>query len=428
MEARRAAWQILRAVGAGQLFDSARDRAVSGLGERDRRLAHAIAAGVLRRRRALDRELHQTLGAQWRTTEPELKDLLRIGTYQLRHLSRVPPYAAVQSTVAAAHMLGRSRVGFVNAVLRRLADGRTDGRADGWTDGPPDHPTTRPLQGAAGLARRYSHPAWLVRRWLDRYDARTVEALLRHDNRQPPLVIQPAAWSADQLAAALDRAGHHTVTVGEHAPGFALRGVRPTELPGFAEGGFVVQGPAQARLLAHATVPAGLLVWDCCAAPGGKATMLARRGPVLASDRSRGRVGRLRDTVRRAAPDVVTFAADARHPPLGACSVDAAWLDAPCSATGLIARHPDARWRLSPRRIATLRHLQRALLDGVAPVVRAGGLMIYSTCSLEPEENVQQVDAFLARRPEYRRDRADLAVLPTDSGSDGGYVAVLRRT
>ena len=109
------------------------------------------------------------------------------------------------------------------------------------------------------------------------------------------------------------------------------------------------------------------------------------------------------------------------------CSVDAVWLDAPCSATGLIARHPDARWRLSPRRIDVLRQLQHALLDGVAPVVRAGGLMIYSTCSLEPEENAQQVDAFLQRRPEYRRDRTDLAVLPTDTGSDGGYVAVLRR-
>jgi 16S rRNA (cytosine967-C5)-methyltransferase len=425
MEARRAAWQILRAVGAGQLFDTARDRAVSGLAERDRRLAHEIAAGVLRRRPALDRELHQALGSHWRTTEAELKDLLRIGAYQLRHLTRVPAYAAVQSTVAAASTLGRSRVGFVNAVLRRLAaggqtdqaDGRTDERAEGWNDRPAD-----------GLARRYSHPAWLVRRWLDRYDAAAVEALLRHDNRHPPLVIQPAAWPRERVIEALEHAGHAWTSAGEQAPGLALRGVRPTELPGFGEGAFVVQGPAQARLLAHAAVPDGVRVWDCCAAPGGKAAMLARRGPVAASDRGAGRLARLAETMRRAAPGVVTFAADARRPPLGECSMDAVWLDAPCSATGTIARHPDALWRLSPRRIEVLGHLQGALLDGVAPVVRPGGLMIYSTCSLEPEENEQQVEALLHRRPEYRRARADLTLLPTDTGSDGGYVAVLRRS
>jgi 16S rRNA (cytosine967-C5)-methyltransferase len=413
------------------LFDTARDRAVSALGEQDRRLAHAIAAGVLRRRRALDRELRQALGGRWHTTEPELKDLLRIGTYQLRHL-RVPAYAAVQTTVAAAGTLGRARVGFVNAVLRRLADGRaggpTDGPRDEWSDGPADRVTARSPNAAAGLARQYSHPAWLVRRWLERYDAPTVTALLQHDNRHPPLVIQPAAWPLEHLTQALERAGHAWTSAGGQAPGLALRGVRPAELPGFAEGAFVVQGPAQARLLAHAAVPPGATVWDCCAAPGGKTAMLARRGPVAASDRRADRMGRLRETVRRTAPGVVLFAADARRPPLRPGSVDVVWLDAPCSATGMIACHPDARWRLSPRRIEVLRRLQGALLEGVATVVRPGGLMIYSTCSIEPEENEQQVEALLRGRAEFGRARADLTLLPTDTGSDGGYVAVLRRS
>ncbi len=414
------------------MFDAARDRAVSGLTERDRRLAHEIAAGVLRRRRALDRELRQALGTRWRTTEPELKDLLRIGTYQLRHLTRVPAYAALHSTVEAARTLGRSRAGFVNAVLRRLARGGGESGDSG--DHRPGYSPPSPLSASPGqrpdpdaLARQHSHPAWLVRRWLHRYDAPTVEALLRHDNRQPPLVIQPTGWPRERLVRALERAGHAWTSLGEQAPGLVLRGVRPTDLPGFGEGGFVVQGPAQARLLAHAAVPAGARVWDCCAAPGGKTAILACRGPVAASDRASHRMARLADTVRRAAPGVAIFAADARHPPLGACSMDVVWLDAPCSGTGMIARHPDARWRLSPRRIELLQRLQETLLDGVAPVVRPGGLMIYSTCSLEPEENEQQVEAFLRRRPEYRRASADLALLPTHTGSDGGYVAVLRR-
>lgn len=405
------------------MFDGARDRAVSGLAERDRRLAHEIAAGVLRRRRALDRELHETLGRRWNTTEPELKDLLRIGTYQLRHLTRVPPYAAVQATVAAAGALGRPRVGFVNAVLRRLAERRTDGGSERQPDRSGDRPPH-----AADLARCYSHPAWLVRRWLDRYDAPAVEALLRHNNRQPPLVIQPARWPLERLAQALERAGQAWTRLGEAAPGLALRGVRPVTLPGFDEGGFVVQGPAQARLVAHAAVPDGARVWDCCAAPGGKTAMLARRGPVAASDGAPGRMARLTDTVRRAAPGVAVFAADARRPPVGARSMDTVWLDVPCSGTGMIARHPDARWRLSLRRLEALQRLQGALLDGVAPVVRPGGLMVYSTCTLEPEENEQQVEAFVRRQPEYRRARPDLTVWPPDSGSDGGYVAVLRRS
>ncbi|HLB37277.1 MAG TPA: transcription antitermination factor NusB, partial [Gemmatimonadales bacterium] len=131
IDARRAAWQLLHAVGGGQLFEAARDRAVSGLSERDRRLAEEIAAGVLRRRRTLDREIKNVLGKRWATTEPEIRDLLRVGLYQLRHLERVPPYAAVQSTVEAAKPLGRKRAAFVNAVLRRVAGGRADGRSGG---------------------------------------------------------------------------------------------------------------------------------------------------------------------------------------------------------------------------------------------------------------------------------------------------------
>ncbi|MBI2073081.1 MAG: hypothetical protein HYT81_08640 [Gemmatimonadetes bacterium] len=209
--------------------------------------------------------------------------------------------------------------------------------------------------------------------------------------------------------------------------GLVVQGSRPRELPGFAEGGFIVQGPGQARLLTHAAVPAGARVWDCCAAPGGKAVVLSARGPVLASDRGSARLARLAETVRRAAPMVSVFAADARQPPLAAGSVDAVWLDAPCTATGTMGRHPDARWRVSPRRLEVARRQQATLLDGVAAVVRSGGLLVYTTCSLEPEENQAQVEAFLSRHPAFGRDRDDLAVWPPDTGSDGGFIAVLRR-
>jgi len=422
-DARRAAWQLLRAVGGGRLFEAARDQALSGLNDRDRRLAQEIAAGVLRRRRTLDRELKRVLGGRWRTTAPELRDLLRIGTYQLRHLTRVPRYAAVQSTVEAAKTLGGKRAAFVNAVLRRVVEAEPpDGRIGGWTDGRMGAPASDPQ---SELAQRYSHPDWLVRRWLARYGPDATEALLAHHEAAPPLVIQPARWPRSRLEGALSEA---EVEWREASGGYGLivSASRPRELPGFEDGGFVVQGPGQARLLAHAAIPAGAVVWDCCAAPGGKAVALSARGPVLASDRGSARMVRLAETIRRAAPVVTRFEADALRPPFRAGSVDAVWLDAPCTATGIMGRHPDARWRVSPRRLELAGRRQAALLDAVAPVVRPGGLLVYSTCSLEPEENETQVEAFLSRTPAFVRDRDDLAVWPPDTGSDGGFVAVLR--
>src|SRR3990172_2517873 len=237
IDARRAAWQLLRAVDAGRLFEAARDQALSGLNERDRRLAQEIAAGVLRRRRTLDRELI--------------------------------------------------------AVLRRVVED---------------------IRGASTLAARYSHPDWLVGRWLARYGSASTETLLAHYNQPPPLVIQAARWPRERLERALTAAD---VDWREAPGGYGLivRRSRPQALPGFEDGGFIVQGPGQARLLAHAAIPAGARVWDCCAAPGGKAVALSRRGPVLASDRGSARLARLVETVRRGGPAGSGFAAGARPPP-----------------------------------------------------------------------------------------------------------------
>lgn len=400
---------------AGRTFRAARDGATARLNERDRRLAEEIAAGVLRRRRSLDAALRAVLGPRWQTTRPEIRDVLRIGTYQLHCLSRVPPHAAVHQTVEVAKTLGPGPARFVNAVLRRLLR----------EEPPPPQPAGAD-DPAARLAFTYSFPDWLARRWLQRYGPALAEALLAQASRRPPLVVQPARWSQDRLEQALAAAGvAHREAPGGY--GLVVEARQPKSLPGFAEGGFIVQGPGQARLLAYAAVPQGLRVWDCCAAPGGKAVRLAARGPVLASDRGRERLRRLAETLRRAAPQVGCFAADARQPPMPERSLEVVWLDAPCSGTGVMSRHPDARWRLTQRRLEALVGLQAELLEGVQGTVRPGGWLIYSTCSLEPEENGAQVDAFLARHPAFQRDRDDLLVLPTETESDGGFVAVLRR-
>ncbi len=398
---------------AGHPFDRALARALGSLGEPDRRLAHEIAAGVLRTRRTLDRRLAPLVRAGWHGTAPDLRDVLRIGAYQLLHLSRIPPYAAVQTTVEVAKRTSGARAaGLVNAVLRRVA-------AEGSLADPPGVET-------GGLAERYSHPAWLVDRWVARYGAERTEALLRHNNSRPPLVLQPARWTRDQLEAALAQADI-PFRAAPFDAGLALDSRPVRSLPGYADGAFIVQDAAQVRLLRFAGIPRGATVWDACASPGGKSVALAAGRWVLASDRSRARLARLRSTVERAAPGVALMVADARQSPVGPGRMDAALVDAPCSATGTMARHPDARWRLTASRLGHLVRLQEAILDGVSGAVVPGGLVVYLTCSVEPEENEAQVSRFLERHPDFARDGDDLLLFPPDQASDGGYGARLRR-
>ena len=430
LAARRAALTVLRAVRAGQTFDAALDEAVSVLGDADRRLTHEIAAGVLRGRDGLDQVLGPRVTGGWRHVADDMKDILRIGAYQLRALTRVPVHAAVAATVELAKREhGQRPAGFVNAVLRRVAkDGaapETAGAAA--TAGGGRGAVDRPLDDLGRLGKEFSHPRWLVARWVERFGLDDTRRLLAHDNHRPPVQLQPARWSLDRLREALVQRGLEIDEAAER-PGLGLRGVTVPDLPGFAEGGFVVQDAAQALALAFVAIPDGALVWDACAAPGGKSAVLASRCHVVASDVRAERLPRLVETVRRAGPDAILVRADALAAPFRAATFDVVVLDAPCSATGNLARHPDGRWRITARRIERLAALQRALLDAVAPAVKPGGLLAYLTCSLEREENQDQVDAFLERHPAFRREREDLRLFPPDRGTDGGYAARLVRS
>ena len=412
---RGAALDILRAVRTGETFDRALDDSITELSDPDRKLAHEIAAGVLRERLGLDRRITAALTQPKKPLQEDLRDVLRIGTYQLSHLDRVPSYAAVQSSVDLAKAACGTRFApLVNAVLRKVSE-----RPDAETVAGPPTPEN--------LAERFSHPTWLVQRWLENYGVEKTEHLLRHNNSRPPLVIQPALWTVEELAGALQTADIH------HAPhasgfGFTITDTKVEALPGYREGGFIVQDPVQRRLLDFVTEPsASTRAWDACAAPGGKAISLSRSCSVLASDWSLRRLGRLRENLKRAAPNVRQIAADARHPPLATETMDLVLVDAPCSATGTMARHPDARWRLEESQIHVLAQRQGEILAGVASIVKTGAVLGYLTCSLEPEENERQVDRFLEQHPNYRRDDPDLIVLPGANTGDGGFAARLRR-
>lgn len=426
IESRQAALMILGDVRAGKPFDVALDRGVAKLAEPDRRLAHELAAGVLRHRTTLDERLAPLVTRGWASVEPELQDILRLGAYQLTALERVPPHAAVDTSVALAKRSGAGSAGFVNAVLRRLT------RAA---------PGTLHVTGsqAEQLASAYSHPEWLVQRWLGAFGSEGTEQLLRWNNTRPRLVLQAARQDLDALAERWRAAGLD-VQPAPFGAGIATEASRPSELPGYEEGSFIVQDPAQALLARYGDLPAGGLVYDACAAPGGKTIALGRHaGLVLAGEVSPVRAKRLSENIRRAGSGrEFAVVADARRSPL--LRADAVLLDAPCLGTGTFARHPDARWRVSPEALASLERLQSELLEHAATIVAPGGLLVYSTCSLEPEENEGQVDRFLQGHSGFRREPSravpyellsptgDLMIQPQRHGVDGAFAARLRRT
>jgi len=396
------------------------------LAEPDRRLAHELAAGVLRQRSALDSHLAPLVPRGWSSVAPELQDILRLGAYQLTSLDRVPSHAAVDTSVELAKENGGARpAAFVNAVLRRLVRTEPAGIALAG-------------DGAERLAAEHSHPVWLVRRWVELFGPGATERLLRWNNTRPRLVLQPARQDLNTLAQRWTAAGLE-VEAAPYGAGLITNLTRPSDLPGFREGGFVVQDPAQALLAQFADLPSGAVVYDACAAPGGKSIALGRRAKtVVAGEVSPTRARRLAENVLRAGGGrEQVIVADARQPPIRQAEV--VLVDAPCLGTGTFARHPDARWRVTPAALGSLEHLQSELLEGTSTVVPPGGLLVYSTCSLEPEENRAQVKRFLAGHPDFEREpteavppdllspEGDLMVLPHQHGMDGAFAARLRR-
>jgi 16S rRNA (cytosine967-C5)-methyltransferase len=423
LNSRRAALKILQHVRDGQPFEAALTGGAGRLPDPDRRLAHELAAGVLRQRTNLDRQLALLVPRGWNAVGADLQDILRLGAYQLTELERVPAHAAVDTSVALAKHAGGSRAaGFVNAVLRRLTRLNVDSAS----------------AAPKALSDKYSHPSWLVDRWVHAFGVPATESLLRWNNTRPRLVAQAARQDLPGLELRWKAAGL-AISPAPFGAGLVLEGARPQELPGYNEGAFIIQDPAQALLIRFIDAQPGAILYDACAAPGGKTIALGRQvARIVAGDISRARARRLAENLGRAGSTrEYPVIADARQPPVR--PVDIVLLDAPCLATGTFARHPDARWRVSLEALTRIQRLQAELLETTAQVVAPNGLLVYSTCSLEPEENQMQVDAFIARHPEFVREltahidplvlsgEGDLTILPQVHGMDGAYAARLRR-
>lgn len=408
---------------------------------RERALATELAYGAVRRLNTLDFVIGRFARRQPAEMDPWTRSILRLAAYQILYSERIPAYAAVAEAVSQAGRHGRGLAGFVNAVLRALVRER---------DAVPfPSPEEDPV---AHLSLVHSHPEWLVRRWLRRYGFEATRRLLEHDNAPPPLVIRANRLRTDPaaLAARLAAEGAAASPGRYLAEALVISSLQGSleDLPSFRAGLFTIQDESS-MLAARVLDPQpGELVIDMAAAPGGKTTHIAElmddRGRIIACDVHPGRLELVRENCRRLGVTAVEMvAADGRELPAryrGAAR--RVLVDAPCSGLGVLNRRPDARWRKRPEQIAGLAVLQGELMEAAAACLAPGGVLVYSTCTTEPEENDEVVARFLAAHPDFAPEPLDpflpeglagegvsgrMQLLPFRHGLDGFFIARLRR-
>ena len=372
----------------------------------DRAFVQDLVYTVLRRLRAL-RKVLGVLVPKW--PKGELEAFLYVGAAQVLYMKDVPDYAAVNETVEGAKLCPQKSVAkVVNGVLHNLIRRRDEFEA---------------LLAAAPLEERESFPTELVRRWTARFGAENAAKL--------------CAWHNEPAKTFLARKDGSFVEL--------ERGKKVTDVPGYAEGEFIVQDPGTALAVELMDAKPGDVILDACAAPGGKTIQLAwRRAQVTACEVNPKRRRKLEENLKRALGPIgsvetigsldaisavgsVGAEDELKHPTTQKLKQFSKILvDAPCSNTGVLRRRPDARWNWSVEKLETLVKLQAEILDQVAPLVALGGTLVYSTCSNEPEENLDQVNAFLARHPDFTLDTTHESI-PFESGHDGAFAARLLR-
>lgn len=421
---RQIALHVLRRTPGGQFLEDRLEAELSQshLSAPDRRLCQELAYGVVRWQATLDWLIDRK--TQGREQKPTLQNLLRMGLYQIFWLDRIPAHAAVNETVELARQAHfHAQAGFINAVLRGyLRELEETKRLLA------ELKTQQPHLG-------YSHPEWLVERWQKRWDAARAASVMQWNNTPPHTFARINTLKADPgklLAQWRDEGIEYDFVrkdwLDENVV-FELKSHPPlARLASFQQGLFYVQDPSTLVAVRELDPQPGERVLDLCAAPGGKLTFIAQlmrnEGRLVAHDTS---LDRLKLVGQNCARLGVTCAETAHPSTLAAHPLppyDRILIDAPCSNTGVMRRRVDLRWRIQPIEIGRLRATQRELLHQAAALLRPGGRLVYSTCSLEPEENQEVVEDFLAANTGFTLEHAR-ELLPFADGVDGTYVARL---
>jgi len=385
---------------------------------RERALTVELVYGVLRHRGMIDWRLELLLDKPMRKLPQLIQMLLRMGAHQLISLDRIPPSAAVNESVQLAKVnipvLGRDWSGLVNAVLRTLLRNPV-----------PPWPSVKD-DPVRALSVRYSVPEWLTRRWIDRLGPAEAETACAHSITVPSVTIRVNRLKStrDDFLERLRQSGISASPTSLSPVGITIEPRGPiTALPGFSEGCFYVEDEAAQLIPPLLDANAGESILDACAAPGGKTTHIAELtgdgGNILAVDKKGTRLDLVAaNCVRLGLRSVVPITGDARcrdewqspatysldHVDDRKKLFDRILVDAPCSGLGVLRRHPEAKWRKEGDALTRHQKLQLEILDALSPSLRPGGVLVYSTCSVEPEETTAVIERFLNTHADFRRE------------------------
>lgn len=409
----------------------------------ERALLTELAYGVVQRLNTLDWALALYLKRPLEKLTPWIRNILRLGAYQLLFLERIPVAAAVDEAVKLAHRYGHQGVaGLVNAVLRKLGAAK-DKLPWSAPQGDPE----------AYLSLHYSYPLWMVQRWVENMGFAAAEAFCRAGNMVPPLTVRTNTLRLSRLALK-EKLALENVAVADclYAPvGLKLKlTARLTELAAFREGLFQVQGEASMLVAPLLHPQPGEMVLDLCSAPGGKtlhmANLMQNKGNIVATDLYPQRLKLVQDAAKRSGITIVqTERLDGRALPVDKTGAfQRVLLDAPCSGHGVIRRKPDLKWRRQPGDIAALALLQRQLLKEAFKALRPGGVLLYSACTIEPEETADVINLFLEGEPAARpallapllpeelkkaeKVPGQIYLWPHKQDLDGFFIARIRKT
>lgn len=417
------------------------------LSRADAGLATELVYGTIQRMNTLDYVLKRFVAKGLGKLAPWVLQLLRMSAYQLIYLSRVPPHAAVHEAVELAKQRGHRGIsGMVNGVLRSL-------QRSGDKLALPEE-----LPADERIALMHSHPLWLVQRWIASYGEEQTEAMCSANNEPPhaSIRVNTKRKSRAEVLSLLEEEGYEAAPSPLAADGIVVtRGGNLADTIGFRNGWWTIQDESSMLVAEAANPGSGMHVLDCCAAPGGKTTHLAERmddeGIVWANDLHPHKQQLIDSQAERLGlRSIRTMTGDATElgEQLAPASLDLILLDAPCSGLGVIRRKPEIKWFKSESDIRSVTDVQARLLDAAAPLLRPGGRLIYSTCTVERAENEEQIDRFLQAHPEFSLD-ADwqpellerlrqggtindafdgrLQLLPQHFGTDGFFISALRK-
>ncbi|WP_372490876.1 16S rRNA (cytosine(967)-C(5))-methyltransferase RsmB [Paenibacillus mellifer] len=418
----------------------------SGLTGPDAGLATELVYGTIQRLNTIDYYLEPFVTKGMAKLAPWVRNLLRLSFYQLHYLDRIPPHAAVNEAVNLAKKKGHQGIsGMVNGVLRSVLRKKEELRL------PED------LNPVQRIALEHSHPEWMVALWIRQYGEEAAEAICRANNKPPSVSVRVnrVRMSRDGMLRLMEEQGLQASASQISPDGIVVHSGGNMALTPWYRDGLISVQDESSMLVAEALDPQpGMTVLDCCAAPGGKTCHIGEimegRGQVLANDIHPHKAKLIEDHAKRLGLDHIdTLSSDALQlvDRFDAGSFDRILLDAPCSGLGVIRRKPDLKWAKTPGDVAGIAGVQRALLDSVSGLLKPGGLLVYSTCTIEPRENAEMVTSFLSRHPEFElatdepagwsgrqplesaagRTEVGLQILPQDAHSDGFFIARLRK-